>query len=275
MMNSTTKPGQEGPLWESRRRWSLWDMLKIYADNYLRLGQGMQALRATLVFADKPEDKDEEYLRKVGKRLGAILGLCRELDLPISLAVFEKFQTDFPGTVEELDVALVALFAELKNKAFLFVPPDRAVWYEVILPTVMTNPFPSATQEIVQAGNAYAVGLPTASVFHCMRAVEVGVRALATELNVTFSYPLELAEWGTIVSEIEPKIEAIKQKPRSAQRDADLKFYSEAASQFRHFNNGWRIRVAHARESYNEAQAKIVLEHTVSFFETLATRLKE
>jgi hypothetical protein len=108
-----------------------------------------------------------------------------------------------------------------------------------------------------------------------MRAAEVGVRAFAVDLGVTFPFLIELAEWGSIVGEIEPKIDAIKKAQRSAKRDEDLKFYSEAASQFRYFNNGWRIRVAHARERYEEDDARKILTHVIDFFETVAKRLKE
>jgi hypothetical protein len=45
--------------------------------------------------------------------------------------------------------------------------------------------------------------------------------------------------------------------------------------QFRYFKDGWRIRVAHTRESYDEGQAKTALDHSVSFFATLAKRFKE
>jgi hypothetical protein len=58
-------------------------------------------------------------------------------------------------------------------------------------------------------------------------------------------------------------------------KDADLHFLSEAAAQFRFFKSGWRIRVAHARATYAEPEAIEALDHVRSFFETLATRLKE
>jgi hypothetical protein len=58
-------------------------------------------------------------------------------------------------------------------------------------------------------------------------------------------------------------------------KDADLHFLSEAAAQFRFFKSGWRIRVAHARATYTEPEAIEALDHVRSFFETLATRLKE
>jgi hypothetical protein len=53
------------------------------------------------------------------------------------------------------------------------------------------------------------------------------------------------------------------------------KFYSEAATQFRYFKDGWRVRVARARATYEEAAALKILDHTKDFFEDLAPKLFE
>jgi hypothetical protein len=55
-----------------------------------------------------------------------------------------------------------------------------------------------------------------------------------------------------------------------AYKDADLLFFNEAADQFSFFKDGWRIRVAHARATYTEPQAKEAIDHVRSFSETLA-----
>jgi hypothetical protein len=201
--------------------------------------------------------------------------LCKKIGLTTSLALLNARKNDLPQTGREWDLLVDAVRAELKNNLFLFVPPQHARFYELILPSAVTVAFATASKELVAAGNSLAVGLYTACVFHSMRAAEIGVRSLATNLGVTFSFPIELAEWGKIVGEIEPRIEAIKQQPRSSSRDADLEFYSSAASQFRYFNDGWRVRVSHARATYDETPALRVFNHTIEFFDTLATRLRE
>jgi hypothetical protein len=118
----------------------------------------------------------------------------------------------------------------------------------------------------------------TASVFHAMRAAEIGVRSLGAALKITIKSgkPIELAEWREILDGVAVAVRDIESLPNSTPtKDADLLFYSEAAAQFRFFKNGWRVRVAHARATYTEPQAKEALDHVRSFFETLATRLTE
>jgi hypothetical protein len=156
------------------------------------------------------------------------------------------------------------------------VPRHRAKYYELILQSTVTAAFPAASKEIVAAGNSLAVGLYTACVIHSMRAAEIGMRVLGGTLGVSFpDKPLELAEWQNILDQADSTIVKMKEMPRGTQKDDVLTFNSQAAVQFRYFKDAWRVRVAHARETYEEAPALRVFNHTLEFFETLATRLKE
>jgi hypothetical protein len=109
-----------------------------------------------------------------------------------------------------------------------------------------------------------------------MRAAEIGVRVLGAALGVSFpDKPLELAEWQNILDQADSKIIAMKNLPRGTHKDEELNFYSQSAVQFRYFKDAWRVRVAHARETYEESAALQVFTHTLEFFDTLAIRLKE
>lgn len=152
---------------------------------------------------------------------------------------------------------------ELLSRNFYYVEPDKAKHHSLYLPKI-SDRFPLATKELVMAGNCFTASVPTACVFHSMRAAEIGVRALAKELGISFpDKPIELAEWQQILDQADSKIKAMSQLPRGTFKDEELKFYSQAAVQFRYFKDAWRIRVAHAREVYDDAQALQVLSHTI------------
>jgi hypothetical protein len=226
---------------------------------------------------DVNSDKVLEYNAWLRDDLSALLEECKKLSLKTSSSLLLRRIEKLPESRSEFELLLETVEEELKGRLFLFVPPHLAGYYERdnIVSEQVKAAFLSAFAELRSAGTAFSAGLNTASVFHSMRAAEIGVRALATALKVTFSFPIELAEWGRIVSEIEPKIKIIEQQPRSTERDQDLEFYGSAAAQLRYFNDGWRIRVAHARAIYDELQARIALQHAGDFFETIAIRLRE
>jgi hypothetical protein len=263
-------------------------MLKPYAHDYFQLGNKLVGSSIQLVFLEEilPTDSEEKKAEKtsanekalehVKMQLLELRDHCVEMDLPVSLILIEDKLKNPPESVEVFQMLIKAISAEIKSKLFLFIPPHVAKYHDIMFQSFITAAFPLASKELVWAGNSLAVGLYTASVFHSMRAAEIGVRVLGNALGVAFpSHPIELAEWQSILDQADSRIVAMKQMPRGTHKDEELSFYSQAAVQFRYFKDAWRVRVAHARETYEEMQAIRIFDHTLEFFETLATRLKE
>ena len=260
-------------------------MLKVSALEFFGLGEQSSAARwrvfwvaelGSLGSVGKGRELFDQEKQQVKDAVIALSDLCKKIGLPTSLELLKDRENDPPQTAREWEVLVAAVRAELKAKLFLFVPSHRAKYHELTLQSTVTAAFPAASKELVAAGNSLAVGLYTAAVFHSMRAAEIGVRVLAGTLGVTFpDKPLELAEWQNILDQADSKIVAMKELPRGTHKDEELNFYSQAAVQFRYFKDAWRVRVAHARETYEEGPAIRVFNHTMEFFETLATRLKE
>jgi hypothetical protein len=278
--------------WDSRRLWSLWDMIRQFASGYFHLGMQTQEFRVVFDFLEaagrdgdltstnekRIEVMDEGSKAGLKRTLSSMAKICGELGLPEAQRIAARASNDLPETRREFNMVVDTVRAGLESRIFLSVPQHLADYYESdgLASDKVKVAFPSAYTEIRDAGTALASGLSTACVFHAMRAAEIGVRVLGTDLRVVLPVPIELAEWQPILYGMKARIEAIENLPRSTPtRDADLLFYSEASAQFRFFKNGWRIRVAHARASYNETQAKEAIDHVRSFFELLASRLSE
>lgn len=260
-------------------------MLRVHAKNYIQFGARLMECRAQFAklrelgdaapFTERMEVENTK--QAISRDISLMRLLCHDLGLPVSEEVLQRRIGDPPQTARELDFLVEGVFAELNTKLFLFVPSYRDRYYEKedIVSDLVKFGFPSVAGELSNAATCFALDQFTASVFHSMRAAEIGVRALATSLKVELKHSIELTEWGVLQGEIDKKIRDISQKPRTTERDEDQKFYSEAAAQLRYFKDGWRIRVAHARATFNEGQAQTALDHTCAFFETIAQRLKE
>jgi hypothetical protein len=267
-------------------------MIRQFASGYLMLGMQTQDFRMVFNVLENSDPNsglrpvnekrfelmDDEEKAGLKRTLISMAKICGELGLAESQRLASRAADGLPETQREFNMVVDAVRAGLDGRIFLSVPQHLAVYYEsdALVSDAVKVAFPSAYTEIRDAGTALASGLSTACVFHAMRAAEIGVRVLGTALHVGLPVPIELAEWQPILNGMKAGIEAIENLPRSTPtRDADLLFYSEASAQFRFFKNGWRIRVAHARASYNEAQAKEAIDHVRSFFELLAPRLSE
>jgi hypothetical protein len=91
-----------------------------------------------------------------------------------------------------------AVASEAGDHIFILVSKDRVIYAEQerLFGDKVYEQFWSARKDVTDAGNALAVELPNAAVFHLMRVAEVGLRALARDRRVKLpkkGQPLELA----------------------------------------------------------------------------------
>jgi HEPN domain-containing protein len=272
-------PWTENPF----KLWSLMEILQVYAEAFIALGrlfeQHLISLKFNQCLPEIEVSKGAEDLIRVLKMTSAH---CAKLNLPISEALWSKAIQNPPQSHRELELLIDAVNAEIKSQLFFFIPSYRAKYYDwklikklesSVFPGI--NLFPDTSKELIRASKCYTKGEYTACVFHSMRAAEIGLRALATHLEVEFPYSITLVEWQNIIEKIEKLIKAKAQLPKGEAKDEELKFYSEAASQFRYLKDAYRIFVAHARASYDEEEALSIMQRVGEFIVSLATKLKE
>lgn len=209
-------------------------------------------------------------------------GLTRPLERKDRFEHFgdpRRHQARFPlDTIKwELKELREAAFTDLRKRKFLRLEDTAEFAYEkaeLFGPEVAEH-FRKAAYDIQKAGSCYATGCYTACVFHLMRVLEHGLRALAKRLKVPFPKTFELKTWDRLIGDIEKEIQKVVLKPKTPQRSKDLEFYNSAAAQFRYFKDGWRNHVMHTRSVYDEHQAMSVMIHVREFMQHLATRLRD
>ena len=259
--------------------WSLEAVLKVSAKEYIEIGQTINDMGIIMVLHEADEgvplnDGDRNQLKTL---LINLKSKCDQLGLTHSSGNLGRAINDLPQNHRELNIYTDGVKEEIENHLFLFVPHHRAGYYDRDDSTgsALIAHFPQASRELLHAGNCFAVGEYTACVFHSMRAIELGLRAMAAALNVMLPHPIELAEWAVLIKHIDVKIKEMQELPRGADKDEKVTFYANAASQFRYFRDAYRHHVAHARETYGEDQARSILDRTKEFLESLAPKLSE
>ena len=104
------------------------------------------------------------------------------------------------------------IFAELRREKAISIPRryHSYVDNDAAFGTAVRDAFLGAKSDIRDAGNALSVGLSTAAIFHLMRAVEVGLRALAKERQVALPQGRqpEFAEWQELITAIRRGVDA-------------------------------------------------------------------
>ncbi len=266
MFLNNTPPG----FFNAFKLWSLLEMLKVEAVDFIAIGQLFQDFSSLFPLSEHQHAELTNFLR-------AVKSHCEKLNLKVSINLLENAEDFPPHTKRELDIYQKAIESELASHLFFHVPTERATFHEsnFNLEEPIIKNFPNSSKEILRACNCYAFGEFTASVFHSMRAAEVGLRALADKLGVTLPFPLELADWQDLINKIDSAIRDMNKLPKTAQKDEDLKFYSSAVSQCFFFKEAYRKHVAHARETYDQRQALKIASDTLEFLAILAAKLSE
>lgn len=267
--------------------WSLWDMLKHLAKDFLAMGEEIASVELMIAFDDSDSspvlESGEERPPRVAtedtiKGLTKLVALCRKMEMGVSADLIEgALKKRLPASNNEFLLLKDAVYAELKNKALFYIPSERVRYYESehILSDQAKLKFPSAYGELREAGSCYGVGRYTACVLHCMRAAEVGVKAMARALG--YNPPdLSQQDWHPVLNKCESIVQEMRDKMKKGpDKELELQFYSQAAAQFRHFKDGWRVQAAHSRAPFVEGEARIIIDATTSFYEVLALRLSE
>ena len=163
--------------------------------------------------------------------------------------------------------------ADLFSRLLLVLEPQKAHFYgrEQPFGVEVTLSFPSTEYEIREAGDCYALGRNTACVFHLMRVLEKGLRAMAKRLRV----PCEVENWFHMIGEIGKAVRRIEQETRSPEKIRKLKFYGDCATEFSFFQHAWRDHVMHAQAEYGEKEAFDIMCHVEAFMRKLSVELSE
>jgi len=252
-------------------------------------------------YVGQPEPPSKEYwkakLKRVAKLMQKLSDECSFLGFEATVGRCKLFIRSLENAVNEINLAgrLLTLDSfttqevvreikgisqtfddELSEKNFVFIPSNREPYFEQgsLLGATVAKSFPSAVNDIRDAGNCFASDLYTASVFHLMRAVEYGMRALAIQMRVKTRHSLEYSDWSQLIKAIDEKLVKIAAKPRSKKKTEEWDFYSRAISDCKALLTA-RNRVSHARESFLEAEALGVFGRAKDLLQNLSTRVSE
>lgn len=227
---------------------------------------------------------EDRFREETSADLQSFANRCDALDLRASVAVARGavmlLKPDplpvQPGVLLGRVTALRhAIVAELSEVRFASVPFEKVRYFAQadLFGLSVSAAFPEAKEDIKDGGDALALGLDTAAVFHLMRVAELGLRALAKKARVTVKKtPIDWADARALIEAIrKKKVVPIEAKHRGPKKDAELEFWRGALGEAEAFKDAYRNPVMHARRRFNEFEAANILVHVRAFMQRLAT----
>jgi hypothetical protein len=166
----------------------------------------------------------------------------------------------------DLDTLLYSFEKGLRRQVFFRIPTAGQQYFQqaALFGPDVDVAFPSAADDVEHAGTCLALGQDNASVFHSMRVLERGLKAIAGKLGVDF----DRKNWANVIDQVEA---AVTTKGTAAGIDPnERKLYAEAAVHFRFVKDAWRNDVMHLGDPYDAGRALSILTHVREFVQALA-----
>jgi hypothetical protein len=157
---------------------------------------------------------------------------------------------------------------ELKSRYFLYIPQSEVAHYQdpCLFGEKVHRRFMTANADTEEAGKCLALGRHTACVFHLMRVMELGVKALGKKLklsNLKVDKP-----WGEITIALDVAIKSLPQKTPGQKKKKEQ--YSTVLAHLNAVRIAWRNTTMHPKLSYSSEEAHQIFAHAKAFMCDLA-----
>jgi hypothetical protein len=180
------------------------------------------------------------------------------------MKVNKKFDDNLRQALKELRTRIVD---ELADRMVFSISSENAALLDDSAPLFgaeVAAKLPGTAEDISEAGQCLALNRPTASVFHLMRVMEIGVQVLGSHLGVHLAVD---KNWQNILNEMNKAIKALDQK------DAKTKAYAGISSNLYNVKLAWRNEVMHPKQTYTPDEAKKVFTAVDGFMRDLASAI--
>jgi hypothetical protein len=269
-------------------------LVEIRAGELTAMLTRLQAVQAQLKEKDISDDEFiEKYSTDLEHWANTFDEICHRLDIDISNSISQlksKVRTPQNHNIDLWiawrDFRREIVYGLVKHSLLYISETDKKYYKkEALFGELVYEKFPNARTEIESAGSCHALGLNTACVFHLMRVIEIGGKALLSYMRATKYLPkakgglrikhIDLCTWGEIKNAMQEGLGAQKALLNSSvKRKAIYQFCNDAVESFGCFQNAWRDKVSHSNTVYDEYDAKKIINNTERFMRHLATRIK-
>jgi hypothetical protein len=286
------------------RLWSLWELMKIFdSGKFAGALAGLSGWHQSLANHPTPGPmqptahytlhKDDfgglienvELLIQAAEELELNVALSKltyfleklkepsSLELPPELTAYGSVGIDHRKIIELRTLArqiCEMLPVDLSTKMVMSVAPRAARYLtdKTLFGEEVFNAFPSANEDIAEAGACLALERGTACVMHLMRALEAPLRAFSVALGQGMQN-----DWGSYIRVINDELD--RRAKLSNKQASGQEFFSGAAVQYQEMKRAWRNPSMHLANSYSVERAEEIFITVRSFMRHLATKLSE
>jgi hypothetical protein len=217
-----------------------------------------------------------QYLREATEEIGAHITTMaidehRSRLQKYNNILFGRLSSDYADILKTLEreLSTTHLFSLNADEYKYFEPSDPLFGQDFEAKFGTLGAF-----ELDEAAKCMALGRPTAAVFHMMRILEVGIKALAKCLGIPDPIKPSERNWGKILEKIMK--DGIEKKWPSANRiSGDGRFFEDLCATLDAVKNPWRNSTMHVEEKKTDQEAQHIFDAVRGFMMKLCSRMDE
>lgn len=168
----------------------------------------------------------------------------------------------------------ITLFVLNEQETTLLAPAQNLLSFDGKPVVAFTEAYPNAAFEIEEAAKCYALGRHTASVFHCMRTLEYGIRALSKFLDIPDPTKGAERNWAVMLKQISDAMDERWPKGKRMPNSEGAKIEA-LYSHLDAVRNPWRNTVMHVEYVYPPHDALHIARCTGFFILALSKHCNE
>jgi hypothetical protein len=258
------------------------DILKFHAQVYSSIASSLGTIQAACKSAEWKSATgtiSQENRKTMPAAFSNIKKQCQQIGLTLSAKAAERglalLKSDTVKFKELGDIAADIsrrINDELEGNLFLHIPFEKAKLYEPTKPLfgeTVAKAFPSASDDVAEAGKCLATDRGTATVFHVMRVMEAGLKSLAKQLGIPYA-----PSWESYLRQISTRLE-LDWKDKSPEWKTDEGFYREAAAHLSAVKFAFRNPTMHIVKQYSPESAEEIFNSVGVFMRHLSTKISE
>jgi hypothetical protein len=219
----------------------------------------------------------EGVIAETRKRVVSLLECCEAADLRMSMLAINSLLGLFnlsENAVAESGVDAVwktikTVEDELPLHMYFSVEASEAKNWgaKCLFGDEVSINFPSTDFELEEYSKCVATNRYTASVFHLMRVLEIGITVLARSIGAD----PDNKSWETILNTIQGKLKENSVAKPEGWKETE-QFYSELSAHFRNLKNAWRNYTMHVHEKYDEERTEEISVNVRAVMKQLAAK---
>jgi hypothetical protein len=268
--------------------WSLWDMLTFDAGVVIRALSALRELEEIIDNFQETEARKktdvipEETRVQFRKRIGELLEPIERLNLKVAVVSLYELRSDiepennvsYSFVADSIRLTAITLRREISLIKTFCIEPAKETYYTIDFGTFGSEfeaLFPTAIYELDEAGKCLALSRATGAVFHLMRTMEVGIRAVSRRLKI--DDPTKDAEknWAVIIRKIKGEIDRLSARGKWN----DKQFFLEVYASLDAVRTAWRNPTMHVETKYTDDEAEHIFIAVRGFMKKVYARMDE